>query len=127
MLTILQIPRYCTGVFTINFCAHTSFKYFLFCIMLPVIVCIFLWWIPELSRLFCSRACDATVEQQPKSSGDILREIISNKDIERFITTAIITGIQKFSKKHPKTTAVFDEILTAMQNSNKKKTIKNSS
>jgi hypothetical protein len=30
--------------------------------------------------------------------------------------------IKKFSKKHPKTSAVLDEILTAIQNSTKKKT-----
>mgnify|MGYP007069893141 CR=1 FL=1 len=80
MLTILQIPRYCVGIFNVNFCAHTTFKYFLFCIMLPIISCIFFWWIPEISRLFCPRACNATIQPQPKSSGDVLSEIISKKD-----------------------------------------------
>ena len=122
MLTILQIPRYCVGIFNVNFCAHTTFKYFLFCIMLPIISCIFFWWIPEISRLFCPRACNATIQPQPKSSGDVLSEIISKKDIERFITALVIMGIQKFSKKHPKTTAVFDEILTTIQKTNKNKT-----
>ncbi len=112
MLTILQIPEYCYGVFNFAFC-EAGYKYFLICIMLPALIGLFIWWVPEILRLFCKKCqCE---EVEPKTIKDVLHEIISKQDIEKFITTAIIMGIQKFVALHPKQKETFDNILDVIK------------
>ena len=110
MLTVLQIKEYCLFVFNVNFCSYESFKYFFICIMLPVVFGLFIWWIPDISKLFCNKQCDCNIKKDV-SIKDILNEIISKQDIERFVTAAIIMGIQKFANNHPETTKNLNNIL----------------
>ena len=117
ILTILQIPKYCYGMFNFSFC-DVSFKYFLMCIMLPSLIGLFIWWVPEILRLFCKN-CQCH-EPEPKTIKDVLREIITKQDIERFITTAIIMGIQKFVSSHPKQKETFDNILDVIKKADDK-------
>ena len=121
MLTILQVYNYCVGVFNLNFCEQGAFKYFLLCIMLPLLVGIFIWWLPDIARLICNKSCKTPPAPQPETIRDILHEIVSRQDIERLITTAIIMGIQKFAQTHPKTKTVFDSLLDTLKKSNGKK------
>ena len=121
MLTVLQIDGYCINVFNLNFCEYGAFKYFLMCIMLPISIMIFLWWVPDILRLFCRRSCQIPPEPKPENINDILHEIISKQDIERLITAAIIMGIQKFAHKYPKTESVFGNILDALIKNNSRR------
>ena len=118
MLTILQINEYCLSVFNVNFCSYDSFKYFLLCIMLPIICGLFVWWIPEISKLFCSKKC-VCEEKQDMSWKDVLHEIVSKQDIERLITAAVIMGIQKFTTNHPETTKTLRNIFDDITKNNK--------
>jgi len=118
VITILQIQRYCISVFSFNFCEYGVYKYFLMCAALPILFGVFIWWIPDIIRLFCKNKC--IIPQQPETIHDALKEIISSKDIERFITAAIIMGIQKFAHEHPKTNAVFDNIMDIVKKSKNK-------
>lgn len=122
MLTILQVKNYCFSVFNASFCEYGTFKYFLMCIMLPGLCCILIWWLPNLSRFVCNKTCKLpSVPPPPKETfTDVLREIISTKDIERFITAAVIMGVQKFVQNHPKTQTVFDDILKQIKKTNQK-------
>ncbi len=115
ILTILQIPDYCFGVFNFNFC-DTSFRYFLMCIVIPCLFCLLAWWWTEISSLFCKK-CQCEI-QDDTSIKNIFKEIISKQDIEKFITAAVIMGIQKFAATHPKTKETFDNILNVLDNSN---------
>ena len=115
MLTVLQIPDYCTSWFNYNFCETHHFKYFLLCIMLPILLGLFVWWIPEISRLFCPHKCEIP-QKTDMNIKDIFNEIISKQDIEKFITAAVIMGIQKFAATHPKTAETFDNILDVLKN-----------
>ena len=117
VLTILQIPEYCVGVFNFNFCEYSSLKYFLMCIVLPILFALFIWWMPEISRLFCKNKCETPGSQSIK---DIIHEIISIKDIERLITAAIVMGIQKFVSNHPKTTETLENIIDIIKNPEQK-------
>ena len=115
MLTILQIPDYCANVFNYNFCDMQHFKYFLLCVMLPTLVGLVVWWMPDFARLFCPNKC--VVKPEPDITiKNIFNEIISKQDIEKFITAAIIMGIQKFAATHPKTAETFDNILDVLKN-----------
>ena len=120
MLTVLQIPDYCNVFFNHTFCAYGGFKYFLLCIMLPVLFGLIVWWSVDIARIFCHGKCK--IQTEPDTTiKDIFNEIISKQDIEKFITAAIIMGIQKFAVKHPETTEVFGNILDVLKNTNQKK------
>lgn len=110
MLTILQIPRFCGTFFNHNFCVVGGFKYFLLCIMLPILVGLLMWWLPDIARAACPNKCDVEPE-----SKNIFNEIISKQDIEKFIVAAIVMGIQKFVAQHPKTTETFENILDGLK------------
>lgn len=88
VLTILQIPDYCSVFFNSNFCVATHFKYFLLCFMLPTLIGLFFWWLPEISRLFCKNKCQCQTEFD--------NNLLSKQNIERLITAAIVMGIDKF-------------------------------
>jgi len=79
--------------------------------MLPSLVGLFLWWGTEISKLFCKKCQCKETEDKP-----IKQEIISKQDIERFITAAVIMGIQKFASTHPKTQDVFNNIIDVIKN-----------
>jgi len=121
MLTILQINNYCINFFNLNFCESGAFKYFVMCIMLPISVAIFLWWVPEIGRLFCSNTCETPPPEKNGNLTDVLREIISKQDIERLITAAIIMSIQKFAQTHPETNTIFGNIFDALMKKNNRR------
>ena len=120
MLTILQISDYCVFWFNKNFCATNNFKYFLLCIMLPILVMLVLWWMPEIAQPFCKNKCQCDTHQsEPQRNKD--QEIISKQDIEKFITTAIVVGIQKFAATHPRTKEIFDNVTDVIKGAETKK------
>ena len=115
IITILQIPNYCIYFFNIDFCV-VPFRYFLMCVIVPVSFGLLVWWMPEISRLFCKK-CQCEV-QEDMSIKDVLKEIVTKQDIERLITAAIVMGIQKFATNHPKAKEAFDGILNALEQNN---------
>lgn len=112
MLTILQIPEYCFAFFNFSFCS-VPYKYLLLCVMLPILIGLFIWWIPDILKLFCKN-CQCS-EPQEKTIKNLVQEIVSKQDIEKFITAAIIMGIQKFASNHPQTKETFDNILDVLK------------
>lgn len=120
ILTVLQISNYCNAIFNNNFCATDNFKYFLLCVMLPVLVMLFFWWMPDIAKPFCKNKCQCEETHLEQTSNiKESREIISRDDMERLVTGAIIMGIQKFASMHPKTTKAFNNIIDALQNTKK--------
>ena len=116
MVIILHRLDYCVNFFELGFCEYENYKYVFMCALVPALIMIFMWWLSDIMRLFCHGACNIQPMPQPNTTmRDVLKEIISPTDLERFITTAVIMGIQKFSKNHPKTADILDDILTAMQ------------
>ena len=118
MVVVLAVPKYCVGVFNYNFCEISNLKYFLFCVMLPTLIGLFVWWVPDIVRALCPNKCIAKPAQNI-SIKNIFNEIISKQDIEKFIGAAIIMGIQKFAATHPKTAAAFDDIMNALHKDKK--------
>lgn len=112
VLTVLQIPPYCNAIFNYNFCFGGGLKYFLLCIMFPGLIGLVIWWMPDIVTFGCPRKCNPQTDFTLKN---IFDEIISKQDIEKFITAAIIMGIQKFVQNHPDTTEKFDSILNALK------------
>ena len=100
-ITILQIQSFCDVVFNHNFCELNNYKYFLFCIMIPVLMGLVYWWIPKISP-------DVVKE---KSLKEIFIDAIPKQYISRLITAAIIIGIKKFVSNYPKTKKILDNVL----------------
>ena len=115
MLTILQINKYCIGFFAQSFC-NIPFRYFLLCIVIPVLVALLAWWMPDISKILCKKCqCEIKHEEPIK---DALKEIITKQDIERLITAAVVMGIQKFTATHPKTKETLGKILKTVGKNN---------
>ena len=101
VITILQIQSFCNVFFNHNFCELNNYKYFLFCMMIPVLIGLVYWWIPKTTP-------DVTKE---KSLKEILIDAIPKQYISRLITAGIIIGIKKFASNYPKTKKMLNDIL----------------
>ena len=118
--TVLQIPGFCNTFFNRGFCDVGNFKYFLMCIMLPGLLILFFWWMPDMARPFCKNKCQCDeMHSEQTINPKETHEIISRDDMERLVTGAIVMGIQKFASMHPKTTKAFNNIIDALQNTKK--------
>ena len=118
--TVLQVSGFCNTFFNRGFCDVGNFKYFLMCVMLPGLLILFFWWMPDIARPFCKNKCqceERDTEQKPTQK--TAQDIISHDDMERLVTGAIIMGIQKFASLHPKTTKAFNNIIDTLQNTKK--------
>jgi len=118
--TILQVPGFCNTFFNRGFCDVGNFKYFLMCIMLPGLLILFFWWMPDMARPFCKNKCQCDeMHSEQTINPKETHEMISRDDLERLVTGAIVMGIQKFASMHPKTTKAFNNIIGALQNTKK--------
>ena len=124
MLAILQIPNFCVAVFNHNFCYMNNFKYFLMCVMVPVLLMLFLWWMPDIARPFCKNKCQCDAHPHEIQNNNITQDEISKQYLEKLISSAIMIGVQKFAKSHPKTTKTFDNIIDILSNTKPDKTKK---
>ena len=100
MITILQIHSFCIGVFNQNFCEMNHYKYFLFCVMIPVLIGLIFWWIPK-------RNYDDT---QEKTLKEILIDSIPKQYIKRYIIAAIIIGVRRFIMSYPRAKNFIDNV-----------------
>ena len=88
-------------------------------IVVPALISLFAWWMPEISRMFCGKCqCE---EPHEKSIKDNVKEIVSDQDIEHLVSVAIIAGLHKFISKYPKTTETLSDILKTVTKSSGKK------
>lgn len=78
------------------------------CLLVPCLIALFLWWIGDISRIFCGK-CQCEMPHE-KTVSDKVSEITSKQLIEHLITTAIIAGIDKFASTHPKTKKKIQDI-----------------
>ena len=99
MITILQIHSFCIGVFNQNFC-ETNYKYFLFCVMIPILFGIIYWWMPKTK----------IAQQQEKTFKEILLDTIPKQYLQRFIIAMIIVMVRKFIMSYPRAKEFFDNI-----------------
>lgn len=111
ILTVLQVPGYCSSVFNASFCGFGHFKYFLFGVMIPVMVGLLLWWTPDMTGVIC-KSCNkcGNNDKDKDTPKNIISEFLPRKDFERFVVAALILGLEKFVANHPKIKEVFNNI-----------------
>lgn len=103
VITILQIHNFCVGFFNYNFCNTDWYKYFLFCVMLPTLVCLLFWWLPRKEI------------ETKKSSLDILFDLLPPQYIKRFLIAIVIVGLRKFIMSHPGTRNFMNDVKGVMK------------
>ena len=103
-VSVLHIQRMCDAIFTTSFC-DTWFRYFIFCVALPLIVMLIWMWIREIVRAHRRRAfirrAKSTVNGIMSTIRGKVTEHIAPRDMEKIITAAILVGIKKYTDKHP--------------------------
>ena len=99
-ITILQVQSFCYGIFNINFCEMNHYKYFLFCVMIPVLIGLIFWWVPK-------KTDDDT---QEKTLKEILIDSIPKQYIKRFVIAAIIIGVRRFIMSYPRAKKFIDNV-----------------
>ena len=103
-VSILHFQRVCDAIFTPSFC-DSWYRYFLFCIIVPLVGILIWMWIREIVRAHRRRAfirrAKSTVNGIMSTIRGKVTEHIAPRDMEKIITAAILVGIKKYTDKHP--------------------------
>ena len=103
-VSILHFQRICDAIFPTPFC-DSWYRYFLFCVIVPLIGGLIWMWIREIIRAhrrrrFIRRAKN-TVNGVISSLRGRVGEHIDPRDMEKIITAAILIGIKRYADRHP--------------------------
>lgn len=103
-VSALHFQRICDAIFSVPFC-NGWFRYFLFCVVVPLLVFLILMWIREIVRFrrrrrFIRRARNIVNGILTSIRGKI-SEHIDIADLERIVTAAVLVGIKKYADNHP--------------------------
>lgn len=103
-VSALHFQRVCDAMFTTKFC-DGWYRYFLFCVIVPLVVMLVLMWIREIIRTHRRRAfirrARNTVNSIMSSIRGKISENIDMRDMEKIITAAVLVGIKKYADRHP--------------------------
>lgn len=103
-VSAMHFQRICDAMFPTAFC-DSWFRYFLFCVVVPLLVFLIVMWIREIVRFrrrrsFIRRARN-TVNGILNTIRGKVSEHINMQDMEKIITAAILVGIKKYADRHP--------------------------
>lgn len=103
-VTILHFQRICDSIFSVNFC-NGWYRYFLLCVIVPVIIGLILMWIYEIvyrhrRRKFFRRMRNIVHDIMGGIRGKV-SEHINIQDMEKIVTAAVLIGIKKYVDNHP--------------------------
>jgi hypothetical protein len=103
-VSVLHFQHVCDAIFSGPFC-DSWYRYFLFCVIVPVMVLLVLMWIHEIVRAhrrrhFIRRAKEAMRTVLSGVRGQVT-EHIDSRDMEKLITTAVLVGIKQYADRHP--------------------------
>ena len=103
-VSILHFQRLCDSILFPAFC-DSWYRYFLFCVIVPLIFILIWMWIAEIIRIrrrrsFIRRAKNTVHDIMGAIRGKIT-ENISVDDMEKIITAAVLFGIKRYADRHP--------------------------
>lgn len=103
-VSAMHFQRICDAMFPTAFC-DSWFRYFLFCVVVPLLVFLIVMWVREIVRFrrrrsFIRRARNTVNEILAGIRGKV-SEHIDVQDMEKIITAAILVGIKKYADRHP--------------------------
>ena len=103
-VSILHFQRICDAMFPTPFC-DSWYRYFLFCVIVPLVILLLLMWVREIVRLhrrrtFIRRAKNTVSDIMSGIRGRV-SESVDPRDLEKIITAAVLVGIKKYVDRHP--------------------------
>ena len=103
-VSAMHFQRICDAMFPTAFC-DSWFRYFLFCVVVPLLVFLIVMWIREIVRFHRRRSfirhARNTVNGILNTIRGKISEHINMQDMEKIITAAILVGIKKYADRHP--------------------------
>ncbi len=117
-IMMLHCQRVCDAMFSTTFC-DSGYKYFLFCVALPLIVFLIGMWIHEIfvarrrRHSFLYKAKTAAHDMM-NNVRDHMSDKVSTANIEKIIAIAVLAGVKKYAQKHPKSRQTLKNILGAI-------------
>lgn len=112
---LLHNPKTCNIMFGVTFC-YDAFKYFVWCVAVPLIVFLIVMWIMDIvdtarrrhSLLYKAKHA---VKQMASNIHDRVSEHISSKDMEKMVTAALVMGLKKYSERNPRARSILNGIM----------------
>ncbi len=103
-VSAMHFQRVCDAMFPTSFC-DSWFRYFLFCVAVPLLAFLIFMWIREIVRTrrrrrFIRRARNV-VNGIISSIRGRISESIDWPQMEKIITAAILVGIKRYADAHP--------------------------
>ncbi len=103
-VSAMHFQRVCDAMFPTSFC-DSWFRYFLFCVAIPLLALLIFMWIREIVRTrrrrrFIRRARNV-VNGIISSIRGRISESIDWTQMEKIITAAILVGIKRYADAHP--------------------------
>lgn len=103
-VTALHFQRICDAMFPSPFC-DSWYRYFLFCVIVPLVALLIGMWIREIVRARRRRAFFRRTKETVRSVVSTIRGRISEhidiRDLEKIVTAAVLVGIKKYADRHP--------------------------
>lgn len=103
-VSAMHFQRICDAMFPTAFC-DSWFRYFLFCVVVPLLVFLIVMWIREIVRFHRRRSFIRRARNTVNGILNTIRgkvsEHINMQDMEKIITAAILVGIKKYADRHP--------------------------
>lgn len=103
-VSAMHFKRVCDSMFPTEFC-DSWFRYFLFCIVVPLLIFLILMWVREIVRYHRRRSFIRRARNTVNGILGNIRNKISKhvdvQDMEKIITAAILVGIKKYVEHHP--------------------------
>lgn len=103
-VSFLHFKRICDAMFTISFC-DGWYRYFLFCVIVPLVIGLILMWIHEIVRAHRRRKffrrTRKTINNVVAAVRGRMSEQLDMNDMEKIVTAAVLVGIKKYADNHP--------------------------
>lgn len=103
-VSMLHFQRVCDAIFTPVFC-DGWYRYFLFCVIVPLVIGLILMWIREIVRAHRRRKFFRRARNTVRSVISTIRGRVSKNidmhDMEKIVTAAVLVGIKRYADNHP--------------------------
>lgn len=114
-IILLHFTGSCYGMFGIGFCSDVFFKYFLFCVAIPLIAMLIWMWIHEVivhnrRRTLKYKAKHAMAHLASTFKHSFGGHHADFSKMEKYIAAALLIGAKKYADNHPKIKEFWDEI-----------------
>lgn len=120
---LLHTMRTCAPMFGLGFCGDVVFKYFVVCAAVPMVIFLIIMWAHEIivarrrRRSVFYRARGAAMRIASNVRDRITRNI-SQQDLEKIITAALVVGIKKYAARNANVRRLLDDITNAYYTDN---------